>query len=61
MWLNYGADYGARTHELGFNAKTKQAVQTIADGAKLALEQLKAGNSEMAQAILANLSEWGGE
>ena len=59
--MNSGADYGARTHDLGIKDNTKEAARIIAEGAKLALEELNAGNTEMAQAMLAHLSEWGGQ
>ena len=56
--VNSGADYGARTHDLGINDNLRQAGKVIAKGAKIALSELKLGSSQMATIILENLTKW---
>ena len=58
-----GADYGARTHDLGINDNLRHAAKVIARSAKIALLELQLGTSQMAAIILENLTKWydGGE
>ena len=58
MWLNYGADYGVRTHDLGINDNLRHGAKVIARSAKIALSELELGSNQVATIILNNLTTW---